>query len=172
MKHFYFHDDVYPSAECSTIREAARMILTDSSGKLVFLKVEGEDLFGKRGHIETIGGGMEKGETPRQTLQRECLEELGYECEILDELCVIEDDYHLLHRHNIFYFYAGILKRKVAEPQLNDIERSLRMHPCFLDIEKAYGILDHPHPQRVEKLVYRRDRMALKCWEIWRKHQK
>jgi hypothetical protein len=74
----YLNDDQYPPAEISHIRFTARAIVFNND-RFAFLPIRGEDDFGVRDHIESIGGGIEEGENAEQTIIRECLEEAGIE---------------------------------------------------------------------------------------------
>ena len=70
-----------------------------------------------------LGGKIEEGETPKQTIIRETLEEVGYEVDNLkyyDSVSAYYDVYfkdgRLIHSHNLAEFYIGIIKNKIQEP--------------------------------------------------------
>lgn len=66
-----------------------------------------------------LGGGLEKGESHKECIQRECLEEAGYRVCVKDRLCSAES--YMKHPtigyfHPIQTYYIGALLEKVAEP--------------------------------------------------------
>lgn len=65
------------------VREAARAVVIDAAGQVGLLKVT------KRKFYKLPGGGIEVGESQQTALKRECLEEIGCNIEILDEIGTI-----------------------------------------------------------------------------------
>ena len=70
-------DDLYPYEGYDHIRQTARAIAENEEGKLGFLHIVGEDLFGMRDHLESCGGGIEEGEGICEALLREIQEEMN-----------------------------------------------------------------------------------------------
>ena len=103
--HLHLRDTEWPFDGVTHTREIVRGIVLDEAGYLYFLRVEREDEFGCGTFIETAGGGVEAGEDLPAALLRELREELGAEAEILGKIGVVEDDYHLLRRHNITHYF-------------------------------------------------------------------
>lgn len=88
-----FTDDVFAKSDITHVRETVRMIAVYHD-RYAFLEIKRDDIFGCLRHLETLGGGIEVNESHAQAIQRELLEESGWEGEILRPLCVIEDTYN------------------------------------------------------------------------------
>lgn len=96
----------------------------------------------KRGYF-LIGGGMEEGETFKECLKRECLEETGYDIEIKNLIGKVDKYYYAellgYYFHPTGYFYIADLKNKVTQP----IEKNLKL--TWIDLDEFEGkiYLDH-----------------------------
>ena len=122
------------------------------SAKSGFIEVNMHKIFGKKEHekyydrqgayiipirgdevgvVETpkgfflLGGGLDSGESDFQCIKRECIEEAGYEVEIVKEVGSAEA--YMLHPtigyfHPIQKYYLGRLLNKVKEPVEPDHE--------------------------------------------------
>lgn len=103
-----------------------------------FLVVEDEE-----GNFYLIGGGVENGETPPETLARESIEETGYQVKIerflgQAEKYWVSKKYPQWSQHNIGFFYMCTLLEKISEP----IEKERMSWVSFTDLEKH---LFHEH---------------------------
>lgn len=115
-------DEEWPRSTIKVHRQIVRAIVFDQTGYFYFVQIHRDDEFGQSVSIETAGGGVEKGESLVEALKREIKEELGMEVAILCKLGVVEDDYHLICRHNInHYFLCKVLHQ--GERQLTVAEK-------------------------------------------------
>lgn len=107
MKPLVYHckDTVFPLTSISHHRTIARALVVNDRGLFAFNHILIDDKFGHRDYLETAGGGLETNETIEQAVIREVEEELGFSSTILSFLGIVEDDYHLIQRHNIQYYY-------------------------------------------------------------------
>ena len=114
-------------------------------------------MFGKLTHLETPGGGVNENEDIKLALKREIAEECGMIIDIIDELGIIEDDYNIIHRHNISCYY---LCREVGrcDSRLEDYEKELFKSMDYYDIDEVLRITDNPI-EDLTKILYRRERI-------------
>lgn len=150
-------------------RWTVRAFAYNDEGKLVFLKIEGSDSFGKRNHLETVGGGVQNDESLEETLRREIMEEIGYECEIIEEIGQIVDHYNLINRETISTFYAVKLTNYTGKTCLSEEESKLIKGTVALSEEEALKVLAQAPKYTVNELVQRRDYYALKHYMKQRK---
>lgn len=143
-------------------RWTVRAFAYNEEGKLAFLRIIGNDSFGKRNHLETIGGGVENDETLEEALYREVMEEIGYECEIVEELGFVVDHYNLINRETISNYFVVNLKDYVGNINRSDEENDLIDSIEFLTEEEALKKLSIYPKGTVNELVQRRDYYALK----------
>lgn len=143
-------------------RWTVRALAYNEEGKLCFLHIKGSDAFGKRNHLETVGGGVENDESLEEALRREIKEEIGYECEIKEEIGVVVDHYNLLNRENISTFFVVELKDYVGDINRSEEEQDLISEVVFIDEESALKQLCEFSKGTVNELVQRRDYYALK----------
>jgi len=101
----HLEDTEWPLDYIDHDRLIARAIVCDDAGQLYFVRAERDDIFGPATVIETAGGGVEPGEDPDSAILRELQEELGVHTEILCRIGIVDDYYHLVHRHNINHYY-------------------------------------------------------------------
>jgi ADP-ribose pyrophosphatase YjhB (NUDIX family) len=87
-----------------TIRPLALAVIWRGDALLVF---EGRDEFKDETYYRPLGGGIEFGESSKNALKRELLEELGAEIEVGDQLGVLENVFTVRDRpgHEIAFLY-------------------------------------------------------------------
>jgi 8-oxo-dGTP pyrophosphatase MutT (NUDIX family) len=154
----YLSDDQYPSSEISHVRFTARAIVTHKD-QFGFLAIRGEDDFGIRDHIETIGGGIETGESAEDTIKRECLEEAGLEVEVKDFLGVVVDHYNFIQRQTVSYFFLADVINVDHPTNRTELEKTLMHEVLWLSEEESFKMLDMP-VGKIGNLIHRRDKTA------------
>lgn len=154
----YLNDDQYPPAEITHVRFTARAIIVNDD-RFAFLTIRGEDDFGIRDHIETIGGGIEEGESAEETIVRECMEEAGIEVSIASFLGVIVDHYHFIHRQTVSYFFLANVIHVQHQTHRTDMEKTLMHDVLWLSEDDALKMLDMS-VEKIGRLVQRRDKVA------------
>ena len=106
----HLKDDEWPFEYTDHDRPTARAIVFDDEGYFYFVRAVRDDIFCKGTIIETAGGGIECGEDLLTAVNREVLEELGADVEVLCKIGVVHDYYNLIHRHNINnYFLCKVI---------------------------------------------------------------
>lgn len=83
-----------------------------------------------------LGGGVDKNETDRGCIRRECLEETGYTVAVKDFVCSAETytEHPVIgHFHPIQVYYIGALNQQIREP----VEADHRL--VWLPYEKLHG---------------------------------
>ena len=156
------YDEEYPYNGYDHIRYTARAILENREGKLGFLHIKGEDLFGKRDHLETVGGGLEEGEYLDDAIVREIKEETGLQCESVELLGSIYDAYNLIKRITFStFFYCKVDSSSFSKTSRTAEEEILISEIVWLSIDEALDWLKNRHENKVDRLVQKRDLLAL-----------
>lgn len=153
------HDTEYTNTGFISIRKTVRGIILNETNQIAFLRIKGEDFFGTRDHLETIGGGIEKNESDIQALKREAIEEIGKSIEILEPIGYTINRYNLIERITISRFY---LCKVIGETQMNrtDIENELIQGIEWLSLDEALCSLNESR-NPVDRLVHERERVVL-----------
>ena len=120
--YLHLRDEEWPFVYTDHDRQIARAVVFDDDGWFYFVQVMRNDDFGEATLIETSGGGVEQGEDLHTAIVREIREELGGNVEVLCKIGVVEDDYNLIHRHNINHYYLCRV-RTFGERHLTRMER-------------------------------------------------
>lgn len=156
-----FTDGVYPYSYIDHTRTVARAILLNEKNEILLETIERDDIFGKARYLETPGGGVNAGESLRDGLKRELLEECGLIVEIIDEIGLVEDDYNLIHRHNLSHYFlcraigAGEMCREAYETLwIRDVS--------FLPLDAILEEVSHPQSD-IARIVYRREKVIFEA---------
>lgn len=151
-------DDIYPFNGYDHIRYTARAFIEDEQGRYLFLHIVGEDYFGKRDHLESCGGGLEKGEFLDQTIIREIKEETGYDAYDLGLIGSIYDAYNLINRITFStFFHCRIDSTKKSVSHQTEAEQILIKELLFLKPLEALDWLENRSINPCDKLVHQRD---------------
>ena len=150
-----FKDDVFPYSYIDHDRLVVRAIIISEKKEIYLIKVQRDDLFGNATYLETPGGGVNKDENLIEALKREIVEECGLNVEIIDEIGIVEDDYNIIHRHNITCYYLCKIVSK-CETHREEYESIWFKSLDFYDIDKVISICEKPNSD-IAKIVYRRE---------------
>ena len=107
------------------IREAARAVVFDTNGLVALLHAT------KNFYYKLPGGGMEKGETMEEALDRECVEEIGCHCKITRELGITTEYCKQFELVKISYCYLAEIVGEKGNPKLeaSEIEEGFETVP-------------------------------------------
>lgn len=129
--------------ETFRLRKSARGILLNDKNEVSLQFVS------KHGYYKLPGGGVDEGESTKETLQREIMEEVGCDSEVEHELGITieyRNKFDLLH---ISYGYITKVKGKIGKPSYEQGEIDDGFKPIWATIEdsiklvKKYKVSDH-----------------------------
>lgn len=155
-------DHLYPQQELDHVRHTVRVFLKNECNEYLFLHIVGDDSFGMRNHLETIGGGIEAGESQQQAVIREVMEESGYPIQKLEYIGDIIDEYNLIHRTTHSHFYiADVQKELFGAMNRTPEEQLLVQEMVWIKQEEVEAALE-PQKQAgtIGELIQRRDLAA------------
>lgn len=137
-------------------RQAVRGLVVTPDEKVLVMT------YGKYDFSVLPGGGLEEGETLEQACRREILEETGFQCRWISQLCQIDDyrkNEQLLQIH--YGFVAGVSESKLAQ-NLDEDEKSDKVYLELLTLEELDKRFSskQPHTEQ-QKLLRQRDKLIL-----------
>src|SRR5680860_523791 len=122
------------------LRKSARAVLLNDKGEVSIQHV------GKWDYYKLPGSGVEIGETEKEALKREIMEEVGCDLTIEKELgATIEyhNTHNLLH---ISYGYLCKVKGNIKEPQYEKSEIDDEFKPIWKPIDEALELMEKYYP--------------------------
>ena len=152
-----FFDTQYPKNGYSSFRVSVRGIIFKED-KIGLLKIESEDIFGKRNHFEVCGGGIENDESKVLALKREILEETGIIVNNLIYIGAIIDRWNLLSRINMHHYYTCDFVSQAAdvshsyEQEIKGIE--------WKSVDEFIKVLNKP-VLKINKMIHERELIVL-----------
>lgn len=113
------------------VREAVRAVVFDQSNlvPLIYSTVNN--------YAKLPGGGVEEGENMEQTLKRECLEEIGCNVEIIQEIGMIVEYRSKYKLKQVSYCYLAKLIGEKGTPQLDEGEKEQGFETIWITIDEA-----------------------------------
>ncbi len=117
------------------LREAARAIVLDNEHNVALLHV------GKYNYFKLPGGGIDEGEEPAQALHRECLEEIGCEIEILNEIGKIIEHRKMYTIEQISYCYFAKVSGEKGKPNFTKKELSEGFEQIWIPYDEAVTLI-------------------------------
>lgn len=115
---------------------AARAILYDNHGNIGLMSFSGRNFF------SLPGGRVERGETSRQAIRRELLEETGCNARLLSEIGTIVEYRNRNCVKKISTCYRMRVAGKKGIPQLTDFERGMDSRVLWIPIQDALELLN------------------------------
>lgn len=86
------------------------------------------------------GGGIDDGENIQTGIARECLEEIGYTINILDEIGCVDDYRPREKKHCISYCYTARVSGDKGDIKHTENEVGIGMYTKWVTLEEALGI--------------------------------
>lgn len=118
-----------------SIRKAARAIVFDENKLIALLDVS------KEKYYKLPGGGVEKLEDFKETLKRECLEEIGSNIDIITELGSIVEYRKCFNLKQTSYCYIARLKGKKEESSFTKKELGQGFNSIWLPYDEALNVI-------------------------------
>lgn len=153
-----FYDTEYPNHGFSNFRVSVRGIIK-KDGKIGLLKIESDDIFGKRNHFEICGGGIETNENRITALKREVMEETGITISTPLYLGSIIDRWNLLSRINMHHYY--ICEYSLIEPFILNSNEIAIKGVEWKSIDEFIEILNQT-TYKINKMIHQRELVVLK----------
>ena len=158
-------DEEYEYQGYDHLRYTARGLCENEEGKFAFLHIKGEDLFGLRDHLETIGGGVEENEKYDEAMLREIGEETGFKVKKIELIGSVLDTYNLIGRITFSTFFHCLLDTAdTVKTKRTEEEEILISEILWYDPLEALDILEHHGINRCDRLVQKRDAAALRYY--------
>ena len=156
-----YQEDIYfPHQEKNNTRNTVRVFAENEEGKIGLLRIFGHDDFGDRNHLETPGGGIEKGECKLDAVEREVKEELGYSCKIVSKICTIVHEFNLINRITTAHYYYVKVDTSTCETNYTESEKKLFNGVEWFTLDELEAEL-RKNNNNVGKLVHDRELLAL-----------
>ena len=117
------------------VREAARAVVVDADKKVALLRVANKNCY------KLPGGGIEIGEDCMAALQRECLEEIGCNVEVVREVGSVVEYRKMFGIKQISYCYVAKVRGEKGTPALTPEEKAAGFEPVWLSYEEALRLM-------------------------------
>lgn len=151
-----FRDDQYPRKGEWKERKIARGVVLKEDGLFAIHQIKRNDIFGNYTYFETPGGGIDIQESPEEAFLRECEEELGYQVEILADIGIIKDEYALLSRKNMNYYFLARTTQYVGKHFVSAGD-SLIEKTLYLPIDEIISLYENLPNHDIPFLLKRRE---------------
>lgn len=126
------------------IREAARAIVIDENNHIALLIVNRER------YCKLPGGGIEITEDKITALQRECIEEIGCEIEVINEIGTIIEYRKMFKLKQISYCYLAKVKGNKGNPTFTDEELRKEFKLEWMSYDDALNMFKNCHATSIE----------------------
>lgn len=150
-------------ADSYDIREAARAIVLDDDGNIAMLHVTNKN------HYKLPGGGIDEGEDKIAALKRECLEEIGCNVEVLNEIGEIIEYRKTFKLKQMSYCYLAKVVGEKGKPDFTEHELSHGFEQVWLPYDEALEKLSENKATHIIGKLYivPRDIVVLKEAKIY-----
>ncbi|MCX6716214.1 MAG: NUDIX domain-containing protein [Candidatus Taylorbacteria bacterium] len=116
-------------------RSSARAIVFDKERKVALLNVS------KHNYYKLPGGGIEEGENIEEALKRECLEEIGCNIQIRDEVGEIIEYRNQVLRKQISYCFVAEVEGVKGDPKFEPDEIEKGFQNVWVTLDEAVELL-------------------------------
>lgn len=116
-------------------RESSRAVVFDKEDKIALLYVAEGDYY------KLPGGGIEEGEDKAIALKRECLEEIGCNVEVVNEIGIVVEYRGFSKLKQISYCYLAKVVGEKGKPNFDEKELSRGFKEVWMTKEEAKEVL-------------------------------
>ncbi len=156
----YVTDEEYQYQGYDNIRPTVRCFIRKDE-KYGFLRINGQDIFGKRNHLETSGGGIELGESEEDAVMREIKEETGYTIKNMVYIGRIVHETNLLKRLTFASYYLVDVFENSQKPSLTEYEKSIFNGLEWYHLDELEEKLKKESINKCDLMVHKRELVAL-----------
>lgn len=129
-------------------REASRAIVIDENNNVALLHVT------KEKYYKLPGGGIDKGESKIDALQRECLEEIGCNIEVIETVGSILEHRKIFRLNQISYCYVARVTGEKGQPQFTKEEIEDGFEQVWLPFNEALSLVSNNEALTIESKSY------------------
>lgn len=130
------------------LREATRAVVVDNEGMIALLYVSKNDYY------KLPGGGIESGEDKIEALKRECLEEIGCDIDVMNEVGSIVEYRKFSNLKQISYCYFAKIKGEKGIPELTENEINNGFKQVWLSYDEIKEIFSKNEAKTIEGKEY------------------
>ena len=130
------------------VREAGRAVVVDEDKKIALLYVA------KENYYKLPGGGIEDGEDKMSALKRECLEEIGCNVEVINEIGVIVQYIKIFNLKQTSYCYLAKVKGQKGMPDFTENEKKKGFKQVWLSYDEAFKALTESKATSIKGSAY------------------
>ncbi|MFA5169151.1 MAG: NUDIX domain-containing protein [Candidatus Paceibacterota bacterium] len=139
------------------LRKAARAVVFNNNNEIAF------QFASKHKYYKLPGGGVEKGETIKEALKREVLEESGCGIDIIDDVGIIIEYRNKFDTLQISYCFLAKVIGEIGNPKYEELEISEGLMPMWTPIEKAINLIEKVNTNDYQgRFIKERDLLFLK----------
>ena len=165
-----YKDEYFPKSYIDHDRLVSRGIIINEKNEILMLYISRDDEFGTVAYYETPGGGVKKDETLQMAVIREVEEECGLLTSIVAEIGIVEDDYNLIHRHNVSCYFLLKVEEN-TDFKREEYETRWIKNMSYVEINKLIEIMNH-RDSPIKEIVYKREQLVLlkvkELLKIWK----
>lgn len=154
-----YKDEYFPKSYIDHDRLVSRGIIINEKNEVLMLYISRDDEFGTVAYYETPGGGVKKDETLQMAVIREVEEECGLLTSIVAEIGIVEDDYNLIHRHNVSCYFLLKVEEN-TDFKREEYETRWIKNMSYVEINKLIEIMNH-RDSPIKEIVYKREQLVL-----------
>lgn len=130
--------------ETYNLRNAARAVVIDQDNLVALLHVS------RDGYYKLPGGGVEEGEDLLVALGRECLEEIGCDIEVVDEIGSTLEIWKEDREKQISNCYFAKVVGQKGEPNFTESEKDRKFGVLWVSYDEALKLMEESTPVQFE----------------------